>query len=142
MQFKAATAVLATIVLAGTPVAATKNTSNNDSIAIGSIPARGAAMSGEPYITLEMSSLAHNNNSDIRQWYERIKALADSGITSNATRFHQPTTYLDAVWQGQQVRVFYVKSEGLEKYSAYEAEWKRLYGELLAELTQRANPER
>jgi len=108
-----------------------------DSVSIGYIPSRGASFKGEPHVILEGRSLAHHKNPQIREFFVALKKLAAEGRTDNATQFHEPTQYLDVVYQGERVRLFYSGATHLEKFARYEGRWKSLHREIYRFLNRR-----
>lgn len=111
-----------------------------DKISIGFIPSRGESFSGQPYKTIEARSLTHHKNKKIASFYKSLSDIAAEGITDNATQFHQPTRYLEAVYQGQNIRLFYTGDTGQEKYKNYEDLWKLLHREMYDYITIHLTP--
>lgn len=97
-------------------------------------------MKGEPHTTLAAKSLAHNKRKDLEQFLVKLKALAPDGRTGNATRMHEPVIYVDAVFQGERVRLFYSGESRVEKFSRYEARWLALYREMYQYLARNIAP--
>jgi hypothetical protein len=111
-----------------------------DEIRIGSIPSRSASYKGKPHTVLEAKSLAHHENTEIEEFFIAISDLASKGITDNATRFHEPTIYIEVVFQGESVRLFFSGDSHLEKYSLYEQSWKSLHKSIYEYLNKEISP--
>ena len=113
-----------------------------DQVSIGYIPARGAITKGEPYVTIEANTLAHHNNREIEKFFSSLNKLASEGITDNATQFHQPTKYIEAVFKGERVRLFFSGDSNLDKFSHYEKRWKLLHEEIYEYLSIEISPDK
>ena len=98
-----------------------------DEIRIGYIPSRAASFKGEPHTVFEAKSLIHHKNTEIGQFLIALSNLASKGITDNATKFHEPTIYIEVIYQGESVRLFFSGDSQLEKYHHYEQSWKSLH---------------
>ena len=103
-----------------------------DSVAIGAIPSRAASFAGKPSTKLEAKVLVHHKNKEIELLFVALNKLALEGITDNATRFHQPTKYLEVIYQGESIRLFYSGKSALEKFKDYEYRWRLLHGQIYA----------
>lgn len=112
-----------------------------DSVSIGFIPSKGAHHKGALHVNLEAKTLAHHKSIEIEKFFTALSQLAAEGTTGNATEFHQPTMYIDAVFQGQRVRLFYAGDSKLAKFSRYEKQWKILHGEIFRYLNPHISPE-
>lgn len=102
-----------------------------DSVRIGHIPSKDAHHNGEPHVTLEAKVLAHHQNRDIKSLFMALSNLAAEGRTDNATQFHAPTVYIEAIHQGKQVRLFFSGNSNLSNLRHYEQQWKLLHGSIL-----------
>ena len=112
-----------------------------DKVSIGYIPSRNASFKGEPHAALEAKALIHHKNKEIEHFFIALNNLASEGITDNATQFHQPTKYIEAVFQGKSVRLSFVGDSNLNKFSHYEKQWKLLHNELYEYLTKDISPD-
>ncbi len=104
--------------------------SDNDYVKISFIPSRGAFFKGVPGNDLQASTSSRHSNAEIRAFHSRIKAIADSGITDNATQFHQPIVYIETKVQGERVRVSFTGGGGQPKFADYERRWRALHGDV------------
>ncbi|MCB1053079.1 MAG: hypothetical protein H6510_02595 [Acidobacteria bacterium] len=107
-----------------------QSTSQQDYVRIGYIPSRGAFMKGEATKILEANSLSFNHNASIKAFYDRMQTLAEAGVIDNATEFHQPTIYLEAMVDGQRIRLSWSGPTNQEKFRVYEREWRKLYADV------------
>jgi len=114
---------------------------SNDTVSIGFVPARyDVFIKGEPYIVLEAKVLATHKNKEIENFFIALNKLASEGRTDNATQFHQQTVYIEAIYQGKRVRLFFSGDSHLDKYNHYEKQWKLLHGEIFKYLNGRVSP--
>lgn len=111
-----------------------------DEVSIGYIPARYASSQGEPQATLVARVLTHHRNKEIEKFFTQLNKLASAGTTDNATHFHQPTKYIEAIFQGERVRLFLVSGSNLEKFKHYEKSWKVLHSKMYEYLIQEISP--
>jgi len=121
---------------------AAENKIKDDKITIGYIPAKYAFHKGEPTIVLEAKTLAHHHNKDIGGFFEALSKLASEGVTDNATEFHQPTVYLNAVYQGKSITLYNSGESKLEKFKHYEQEWTRLHRSIYSYLIKKIAPDK
>lgn len=112
-----------------------------DEISIGYIPSRGASYKGKPHKTFTAKSLVHHKNKEIKDFFITLSDLASEGITDNATRFHEPTLYIEVIFQGKSVRLFYSGDSKLAKYRHYEQRWKLLHKRLHEYLDREISPD-
>lgn len=111
-----------------------------DSVSIGFIPSRAAHHKGEPHVVLEAKTLALHKNAEIEKFFTAMNELASEGRTDNATQFHQPTLYIEAICQGKRVRLFFSGDSHRDKFRHYEEQWKTLHGEVFKYLNKRVSP--
>jgi len=111
-----------------------------DKVSIGYIPSRGAIIKGEPHVIIEAKTLTQHKNKKIDNFFIALNNVASEGITDNATRFHQPTNYIEAIFQGKRVRLFFVGDSNLDKFSHYEKQWKLLHNEIYEYLNKEISP--
>lgn len=111
-----------------------------DSVSIGHIPSKGAHHKGVPHVVLEAKTLAHHKNNDIEKFFIELNDLASEGRTDNATQFHVPTMYIEAIYQGKRVRLFFSGDSKLSKFSLYEKQWKLLHSEMFKYLNTKVSP--
>ena len=111
-----------------------------DEVRIGYIPSRAASYQGKPHVALEAKSLIHQKNMEIEKFFIALSSLASKGITDNATRFHEPTIYIEAIYQGERVRLFFSGDSQLDKFSHYERRWKSLHEKLYEYLNKEVSP--
>ena len=88
-----------------------------DSVSIGYIPSKGAHHEGALHVGLEAKTLAHHKSIEIEKFFTALSQLASEGRTDNATEFHGPTIYIDAVFQGKRVRLFFSGDSKLDKFN-------------------------
>ena len=112
-----------------------------DEVRIGYIPSRSASYKGEPHTVLAAKSLTHHKNIEIEEFLIALSSLASRGITDNATQFHEPTIYIEAIFQGERVRLFFSGDSQLEKYSHYEQRWKSLHKAIYEYLSKEISPD-
>jgi len=115
--------------------------SKYDLIRIGHIPPRYAFFKGEPMTTLESKSSNRHDNLEMKALFTALKALNDKGIRDNATEFHQNTVTLTAVYKGEMVHLLYSGDSNLEKFRAYEKDWKALHQKFFQYLTRKIAPQ-
>ena len=113
-----------------------------DKVSIGYIPSRTASYKGEPNTTLESRTSTHHKNKEIERFFIALNNLATEGISDNATRFHQPTKYIEVIYQGNRVSLFFSGDSKLDKFSHYEKQWKLLHGEIYEYLINKISPNR
>ncbi|MCB1044610.1 MAG: hypothetical protein KDC35_16835 [Acidobacteria bacterium] len=110
----------------------------HDYVMIGYIPSRGAAFKGEPYKKLQAEVLAFHKRDEVKELFDALQEVAKSGVTDNATRFHEPVIYLEVMWQGDRVRLSYSGPSQVDRYRSYEQKWlilhQRFFEYLSAEL--------
>ncbi len=111
-----------------------------DEVRIGYIPSRVASYKGEPQTVLEAKTLTHHKNTEIEEFFILQSNLASKGVTDNATKFHEPTIYIEAIFQGKRVSLFYSGDSQLEKYSDYEQRWKLLHKAIYEYLNREISP--
>ena len=111
-----------------------------DEVRIGYIPSRVASYKGEPQTVLEAKTLTHHKNTEIEEFFVALSNLASDGITDNATQFHKPTIYIEAMFQGKSVSLFYSGDSQIEKYSDYEQRWKLLHKAIYEYLNREISP--
>ena len=111
-----------------------------DEVSIGFIPSRSASYKGEPHKALRAKSLTHHKNAEIEKFFIALNDLASKGITDNATQFHEPALYIEAIYQGKSVRVSFSGDSQIEKYSRYEQHWKSLHEMIYEYLVQEISP--
>ena len=111
-----------------------------DEVRIGYIPSRTASYKGEPHKVFEAKSLIHHKNTEIEEFFISLSDLASEGITDNATKFHEPTMYIEVIYQGEAVRLFYSGDSELEKYRHYEQSWKSLHKATYEFLSKELSP--
>ncbi len=111
-----------------------------DEVSIGYIPSRGASYKGKPHTVLEAKSLTHHKNVEIEEFFIALNNLASKGITDNATQFHEPTIYIEAIYQGKRVRLFFSGDSQLDKFSHYEQRWKSLHKMIYEYLNKEISP--
>ena len=111
-----------------------------DEVSIGYIPSRAASYKGKPHTVLEGKSLTHHKNMEIEEFFIALSNLASEGITDNATQFHEPTIYIEAIYQGKRVTLFFSGDSQLEKYSHYEQRWKLLHKAIHEYLNKEISP--
>lgn len=112
-----------------------------DSVSIGYIPSKGAHHKGVPHVSLEAKTLAHHKSIEIEKFFTALSQLASEGRTDNASEFHEPTIYIDAVFQGKRVRLFFSGDSKLDKFNRYEKQWKLLHGEIFQFLNPKISPD-
>ncbi len=112
-----------------------------DEVRIGYIPSRTASYKGKPHTVLEAKSLAHHKNAEIEEFFIVLSNLASKGTTDNATQFHEPTIYIEVIFQGESVRLFFSGDSHLEKYSRYEKSWKSLHKSIYEFLSKEISPD-
>lgn len=112
-----------------------------DEVSIGYIPSRGSSFKGEPHIILEARALAHHKNKEIENFFIALNNLASEGITDNATRFHEPTKYIEIIYQGKVIRLFFSGDSNLDKFRRYETQWKLLHSEIYKYLNAEISPD-
>lgn len=118
---------LLTIALLSPVSAFSATTASYDSVSIGYIPSRHASFTGTPHTLLEAKSLSHHKNEAIHRFHDQLAKLASQGIKGNATQMHEPTRYIETVYQGQRIRLFYSGDTGLARFQEYEQQWKVLW---------------
>ena len=111
-----------------------------DEVRIGYIPSRTASYKGEPHKVFEAKSLIHHKNTEIEEFFIASSNLASKGVTDNATKFHEPTIYIEVIFQGESVRLFYSGNSQLEKYRDYEQSWKSLHKATYEFLSKELSP--
>jgi len=111
-----------------------------DQVSIGYIPSKYASMKGDPYTTLVAKALTHHKNKEIEKFFIQLNKLASEGITDNATRFHKRTKYIEAVFQGKRVRLFFAGDSNLDKFRHYEERWKVLHKKIYEYLIKEISP--
>lgn len=111
-----------------------------DKVSIGYIPSRTASYKGEPHTTLESRTSAHYKNKEIERFFIELNKLATEGISDNATQFHQPTKYIEAIYQGKRVSLYFSGDSKLDKFGRYEKQWKLLHGEVYKYLNNKISP--
>jgi len=111
-----------------------------DKVSTGYIPARYASRKGEPHATLGAKALTHHKNNEIERFFIQFNKLASEGITDNATQFHLPTTYIEAIFQGERIRLFFGGDSNLDKFRHYEKRWKVLHKEVYEYLIKEISP--
>jgi len=112
-----------------------------DKVSIGYIPSRGASYKGKPHTILEAKPLIHHKNSDIEEFFIVLSNLASKRITDNATQFHKPTIYIEAIYQGKRVRLFFSGDSQLDKFNHYEQRWKSLHKMVYEYLNKEITPD-
>jgi hypothetical protein len=112
-----------------------------DEIRIGYIPSRVASFKGEPHKIFEAKSLIHHEKTEIAEFFVSLSNLASKGITDNATKFHEPTIYIEVIYQRESVRLFYSGDSQLEKYRDYEQSWKSLQKAIYGFLSKELSPD-
>jgi len=111
-----------------------------DKVSIGYIPSRSASHKGKPHIVSEAASLTHHKNAEIEEFFIAINNLASNGITDNSTQSHKPTIYIEAIYQGERVRLFFSGDSHLDKFSHYEQHWKSLHKMIYEYLNKEISP--
>jgi hypothetical protein len=111
-----------------------------DSVSIGHIPSKVAHHQGVPHVVLEAKALAHHKNNDIEKFFIALNDLASEGRTDNATQFHVPTIYIEAIYQEKRVRLFFSGDSNLDKFKRYEKQWKLLHSEIFKYLNTEVSP--
>lgn len=112
-----------------------------DEVRIGYIPSRTASYKGKPHTVLEAKSLTHHKYAEIEEFFVTLSNLASKGITDNATKFHEPTIYIEVIFQGVGVRLFFSGDSHIEKYSHYEQSWKSLHESIYEYLSKEISPD-
>ncbi|NOX76630.1 MAG: hypothetical protein GXP17_08495 [Gammaproteobacteria bacterium] len=105
-----------------------------DKVSVGYIPTRGLAFNGEPYKIFEARTLAKHKNADIAHFFMVLDHLASEGVTDNATQLHEPAQYIEAIFQGKRVRLFYMGESNLEQFKHYERQWTLLHEKIYSYL--------
>jgi len=113
---------------------------NYDKVSIGYIPSRVASFKGEPHVILEAKSLVHHKSREIEKFFIALNTVASEGITDNATQFHKPTTYIEAIYQGKRVRLFFSGDSRLDKFSRYEKQWRMHHSKIYTYLNSEISP--
>ena len=111
-----------------------------DEVRIGYIPSRTASFKGEPHKVFEAKSLIHHKNTELEEFFISLSNLASKGVTDNATKFHEPTIYIEVIHQGESVRLFYSGDSQLEKFRHYEQSWKSLHKAIYELLSKELSP--
>lgn len=112
-----------------------------DEVRIGYIPSRSASYKGKPHTVLEAKSLIHHENTQIEEFFIALGNVASKGITDNATRFHEPTVYIEAIFQGKSVRLFFSGESDVDRYRHYEQSWKSLHKSIFEYLSKELSPD-
>lgn len=112
-----------------------------DEVRIGYIPSRVASFKGEPHKIFEAKSLIHHKKTEMEEFFVSLRNLASKGITDNATKFHEPTIYIEVIYQRDSIRLFYSGDSQLEKYRDYEQSWKSLHKAIYEFLSKELSPD-
>ena len=112
-----------------------------DSVSIGNKRLRSGCLAFAPHVSLEAKTPAHHKSIEIEKFFTALSQLASEGRTDNASEFHEPTIYIDAVFQGKRVRLFFSGDSKLDKFNRYEKQWKLLHGEIFQFLNPKISPD-